>query len=551
MSTNLIKSGAPYVHSSPGTFVNYLSRNFGAGNIEKNLDTTTILNDLRILVEDMKQREQEFYILSGVKDSVEWGEEFAAREYGSEAQQIASVWNSQKMRDLLIGRKTNKEIEKKLLEILDKKTVDIIMSKETSAEVDEQIAKCLGKLLIGQSLDIQKEIRATITGQSKKKMRKLVSGGGVIPKLVKEITFSKNKDVNKIYKSFSTELKTRGIDFENEKYKGIREFFKKEIENIVSLPKNDIIGEVDEGGSYILFKVKYKKIDEEAEIGRVGAKTVSRYGLDHKVKTKVDTAIKVKGQTFFIQQKNTNKDMYAEIERIGLDHLQLDSVFFNAHGALSYNTFKSQVMKLMGEKEEGYLSIIEYLIVNINALNRGYSPQGGGMNNPTKMAKQKNANLLKTTIYAEGAKKLLMTIMSRYCEIFFEDLVHDIKNDIIKKRRYDFVLFNGRILIPMSKIYKDLIAQIEATSKSINKDLSYIDIKTAFKNKKVFSNSEYQNMVTNKRNAVGSFDSTKNYEDQRLVDVGQEVGKNLLSETNIGKIVPTVNLANLIPKRRI
>jgi hypothetical protein len=58
-------------------------------------------------------------------------------------------------------------------------------------------------------------------------------------------------------------------------------------------------------------------------------------------------------------------------------------------------------------------------------------------------------------------------------------------------------------------------------------------------------------MVTNKRNAVGSFDSTKNYEDQRLVDVGQEVGKNLLSETNIGKIVPTVNLANLIPKRRI
>ena len=87
--SNLISIGSPYIHNTPGTFVNYLSRNFGANAGARKTETMklnfeAIKSPLETEIKNMEEREKRFYELSKIEDwdkndPLAWSDKFLAR----------------------------------------------------------------------------------------------------------------------------------------------------------------------------------------------------------------------------------------------------------------------------------------------------------------------------------------------------------------------------------------------------------------------------------------------------------------------------------------
>ena len=549
---NLVETGRPYLHMRAGTFINNLSREYkNNGKHPLKLDSAPLL----ALIAQAEAIERDFFKDFHIKDGITheekariWSDKNLAREgKGADAIQIAlSIWNSRDFRNKLYGRKEDSEIKAEFENRLQKiePNITLLLEKELqiTKNVENAIGNILKELLIGKDLKTQRLIRKSL-GQEVERTRKVKTGTTVIPKLIELISFeNKNNQTERIdncYYFFKErvfkKLKENQTDVPNNI--SLDDFlspFKQEISQIIKLSKNDVTGAVAEKGELISLQLRYG-----VNIARsTGTDLIERIEVNNKVKQKTDMIIKEK---YRIQQKNTDKDLFLEFEKLGQQAMQNEKLFFTAGSALSFSTFRKQVERALGG-EAGTLDILEYLLVNINALNKGYQEEFGR----GPMLYKKDTQGL--GIYPRFAMKMLSDIVSQYCQVFFSDLIEDLNKGKIEIRSYDFVIFNSRILIPMSTIYKGFLINITDAANKINKESTYLDVETVLKTKDAFSRDDYENMVKAKEAAVKRFIPSADYSSSKLVTAGKNAGANLLSKIKIGSFIPNVNLASLIPK---
>lgn len=549
---NLVETGRPYLHMRAGTFINNLSREYkNTGKHPLKLDSAPLL----ALIARAEAIERDFFKEFNIRDGITheekariWSDRNLARE-GKEADaiQIAlSIWNSRDFRNKLYGKKEDSEIKAEFENRMQKiePNITLLLEKELqiTKNVENAIGNILKELLIGKDLKTQRLIRKSL-GQEVERTRTVKTGTTVIPKLIELISFenidNQVEKTNSCYYFFRErvlkKLKENQTNIPNNI--SLDDFlspFRQEISEIIKLSKNDITGAVSEKGELISLQLRYG-----VNIARsTGTDLIERIEVNNKVKQKTDMIIMEK---YRIQQKNTDKDLFLEFEKLGQQTMRNEKLFFTAGSALSFSTFRKQIERALGG-EAGTLDILEYLLVNINALNKGYQEEFG---RGPMLYKKETKGL---GIYPRFAMKMLSDIVSQYCQVFFSDLIEDLSKGKIEIRSYDFIIFNSRILIPMSTIYKGFLTNITDAAHKINKESTYLDVETVLKTKDAFSKNDYENMVKAKEAAVKRFIPSADYSSSKLVTAGKDAGANLLSKIKIGSFIPNVNLASLIPK---
>lgn len=562
---NLLETGRPYLHMSAGTFVNNVAGEYKTTSNQTRIPLDTTL--LETLALDAKNIEQNFYKDFGVSSAVEWADKYLARGNTNLYQIALSVWNSHRFKNKLYGELSAEQVLQKVENKLGKEVKqqlekEIVQSSSLENALTAVIKKNLMDLI--DNPRAQKDFRRSIVGETGKQMRRIITGSTVIPQLVKSILFEEATNLpqkaENCYQFFKAEVtkklqekglfyNTNDLDIELQPYK---ELLKSE--TLLKNQRNNIIGEVEETGDAVTLTLRFQQEGKDFKVNSIPNKKVKRIGIDHEVKTKVDMTIQGKSRTYRIQQKNTDKDIFHEFEDIGNQVLQNHSLFFTAHSSINFDTFRKQVEKVFGKNivmgeiswnsEKSYLDLLEYLIVNINVLNQTYNEDKGG-----KLYK-KEPPIGADGIYPRLAMKLLSDIITKYCLLFFSDIEKEMA-DLTKTNRYDFIIFNSRILIPMSTIYDGFIQNLKQVSNQVNKEATYLDVGTAFKKNQVFSQSDYDNMVSDKEEAVaseGGFLPSKKYSNTNLVQIGKDYGQEVLKKLQLGSFVPNVNLASLIPK---
>ena len=545
---NLLETGRPYLHMRAGTFIKNLAREYQSeGEYKLKLNTQV----LESLLDAARKKETQFYIDFGVSNALEYSEKYLARDYGSNEQIAYQIWNSKAFKEQLYNKRSNQAVSnilKKKKELTPFITKEILKEINDSADLEKTLTSILKNLLIQNdstgkntvSIDIQRTIRESIMGVTKKKMRNLTTGGGVIPKLVQELLYDKKNlkgKSDKLYKIFKDMYLKKTGEKDSPETERILKPYRNELFNnavLLSNQRSNVIGEIAETGE----KITLSLLVPNAEVKRTSNDPVSRVGLSEKqkVKSKIDmTVTGPSGTIYYFQQKNTDKELFLEFENLGLMDMSNTSVFFNAHSSVAIKTFRTQVERVLGK--DSSFDILEYLLVNINALNKGYK-------GPTLYKKETPNGL---GVYSNLAMKMLSNIVSQYCQIYFSDLIEEAGN--LSIRTYDFVTFDGRILIPMSEIYDGFLKNLKNTELQINKDLTYLTVGTIISDKG-YTKADFNNMVKAKEEAVGKyrFRRDANYEWEPLVEAGKAAGQNLLSKIKIGNFVPSVNLASLIPR---
>jgi hypothetical protein len=550
---NLVETGRPYLHMRAGTFVKNLSVEYHpSGKNSLRLNTTV----LEKLLEKARVTEKQFYIDFGVSGALEYSEKYLARDYGSREQIAFQIWNSSEFRKYLYNKRSNTEIinllQGKIGKIL---TAEMMQELKNSEDIEKTISDILRQLLIqldvgGKNvvpMNTQKKIREAIMGKTKKKMRSLTTGGGVIPKMVQEIVYDKGKlkhSPSKLYQIFKEMFLARTGEKDSPAIDEFLAPYEKELLNnkvLLSNQRSNVTGEFGETGEAITIELSIKNDPklQGMQVERTSNKPVSRVGLpkNQTVKSKIDmTVTSPSGRVYYFQQKNSDKSLFLEFEKLGLMNMKNESLFFNAHGKVSMETFRKQVEAIMGQTESHNLDILEYLLVNINVLNKGYkgptlykreTPDGAG-------------------VYSHWAMKMLSDIVSQYCQVYFSDLIEETNS--LKINSYDFITFKGRILIPMSEIYEGFLKNLKDTETKINKNSTYLDVGTTLSSK--YTKSDFKKMVKAKENAVGKYGfwENGNYQLRNLVTAGKDAGAEVLDKTQIGNFTPNINLASLIPK---
>ena len=562
---NLLETGRPYLHMSAGTFVNNVAGEYKTTSKQTRLPLDTTL--LESLALDAKKIEQNFYEDFEVADAVEWADKYLARDNNNLYQIASSVWNSHRFKNKLYGELSTEQVLQKVESKLGTK-VKQQLEKEISqsASLENAVTAVITNILMSliDNPQAQKDFRKSIVGETGKQMRRIISGSTVIPQLTKSILFEESTNLiqkaENCYQFFKEEVikklrekrlfyDTDDLDTELKPYK---ELLKSD--TLLKNQKNNIIGEVEEKGDAVTLALRFKQEKKDFKVNSIPNKKVKRIGVDQKVKTKIDMTIQGKSRTYRFQQKNTDKDIFREFENIGNQALQNHSLFFTAHSTINFDTFRKQVEKVFGKNivvagisqnsEKSYLDLLEYLIVNINVLNQTYNQDKGG-----KLYKKEPPINAEGT-YPRLAMKLLSDIVTKYCLLFFSDIEKEME-DLTKTNRYDFIIFNSRFLIPMSVIYDGFIQNLKQTSNQINKEATYLDAGTAFKKNQLFSQSDYNEMVSEKESAVadeGGFLPSKQYSNTNLVQIGKNYGQEVLKKLQLGSFVPNVNLASLIPE---
>jgi len=550
---NLVETGRPYLHMRADTFMKNLSVEYHPnGKNPLKLNTTVLEN----LLEKAQATEKQFYKDFGVSDALEYSEKYLARDYGSRAQIAFQIWNSNRFRKYLYNKRSNAEIVNLLQSKIGKfLTAEMTQELKNSEDIEKTISDILRRLLVqldvkGKnivSMNVQKKIREAIMGKTKKKMRSLTTGGGTIPKMVQEIVYDKGKLKNsssRLYQIFKEMFLARTGEKDSPAIDDFLAPYREELLNnkvLLSNQRSNVIGEFGETGEVITINLSIKNDPklQDAQVERTSNKPISRIGLpkNQTVKSKIDMTItSPSGRVYYFQQKNTDKNLFLEFENLGLMNMKNESLFFNAHSKVSMETFRKQVEAVMGETESHNLDILEYLLVNINVLNKGYK-------GPTLYKRETPDG---TGVYSHWAMKMLSDIVSQYCQVYFSDLIEETNSLVINS--YDFITFGGRILIPMSEIYEGFLKNLKDTETKINKNSTYLDVGTTLSSK--YTKSDFKRMVEAKENAVGKYGFWKNgnYQLRNLVAAGKNAGEEVLDKTQIGNFIPNINLASLIPK---
>jgi hypothetical protein len=582
-----------YLHNSPRTFNNAASAIDIAGlqaKTKKRHFYSKGISFFDSLYEEAKKRENDFFKHFPEANTAElWSDKYLARigENASPYQQVLAAWNSAVVENQLKGLDSKENIIKKLRELFLSTDAKKITKKlgiekhvnETLKELENKASFSVREILYSILIEQTKGKKTSDIKEFQHYARNLTEGSkkrtissrnsAILKELEEKIIFTHDRKGKKeiVYNVFLQQLSynTKKSVKELEKNKDYIPYLKiikqlledAENNNNKLFAKNTsvIIGEVEEVGDgsilSIPLELDFGRLIENDEkrgqkgIWSTGAQKIQRLSLPQKVDSKIDMLINLPEekkkivQQFRFQQKNTNKDVFFEFEKLGEQfNFSNKNIFFNVGSEIKYHTFIQQLVDISKQgfavADNDTLGILAYLLVNLNVLN-----QQEGKNKLYKQDTLNRPGLLLTQVNDTISK-----IISLAALLLFSDFEGELGAYV--KTTYDFIIFNSRFLIPMSQIYEALKKSLENYSQELSSNTTHINAITRLK-----TVPNLDELADQKKEAVGKFDKTKQYSDMNLVSIGKNAGKEVLDNLTISNFELNINIENFLNSKNL
>lgn len=576
---NLVGVYDPYIHSRSATF-NMAARTIDVGEFHSVNGQRKIEESLQYLKNkrrDCISKEETFYKAYGVKNAKEWGAKYLAKiGKGATIPQIAlAVWNSHGMLQALKGYLIPPDEVRKIISSStfskDYKKQFIDMFVVEAKENSEVFARKLAEYIESSDFNTQTVIRRALGAAGTLKFLK----GGKIENLTRRIAYENVreflgiKDINKKVRYATNYFKNRlraeiinnlDRDFERKphlkkQYDDIVNFFSDKLElalheesdwlyrGLLSSHAN-ILGSLEEIGdaamiSYQLsLNLNLDSTNFEKMFQNVGQTGIPRFGRDEK-EGKTDVIMEAQGQGYRFQMKNTDKDIFSNLEA-QTKTLSTDP-FFNIHSKIKYVTFLEDIQKIKDLTiDTDLLSSLSYLLANINVLNKSTPLDNQNKNKAYKQWTKGGSAPGQMISYAET---IVSRIISLYIIFALADFSKEVAPGIYQDLAYDFIIFDSRVLIPVSVIYDGLIKNIEQTSAKIVEKSAHLTVKSS-----ITQTFNMNALHQTKSNAVGGLDPTLDpwYQDEELVAVGKVAGREAVQNLVLSGMQLDVNVENLV-----
>jgi hypothetical protein len=305
-----------------------------------------------------------------------------------------------------------------------------------------------------------------------------------------------------------------------------------------------VTGEVSEVGQVIAYMDFNNPFDSTKEgiasirskVTQYGRDTVQRAGIQG-VKSKIDTIWQApNGKQYYIQNKNSNAEMYQPFINSGVANELTDNpTFLPIQGSVTLFHLLQNFMTYNILTDDEVDTLI-YLLINYNVLSKDYDKTSherlakGGQTIPTAVMTQSAID----QIFSKGIQYFLSDIESATPQ--------ELSNAITISN--DFIIFMDRFLIPKSFIIKNLILFYQDYTNQVLR----IQTTSQLTN---FPASAYYSMVEEKmdimmeerkKNNVVAYD----YHNSDLVDAGANAGNLAANGIKINRINIKFNVKNLI-----
>lgn len=579
---NLLGRTNPYLHSQSWTFLNYyknyVNTNDEVSNAQSVMDKAR--TQLENLYSEAKITEGQFYTDFGVKDNFEWAQKYlkSNSKDASIFQIVQYIIDSEEMYTILLG-KSNKmdkasrdNFEKLALETTKAISEDLFESKE----FNDLIAQTAINLTTENLLRIEEKFRGISDGAFRE-WQKGTLGKMLERRLIPNSTQSYLQDrIDEILKKYKTNdgpaQKTKirkAVDYLKAQManRGIQEGIITAVANewetylesgalsnrLLSGEGNNIAGSISEVAPnvakvvFTLPEGKGSHSQYKAAVEEFGTTKVKRYGSNTTVSAKTDNIWRASpnGRAYRIQYKNSLTTMdeeeiifgEGEERRLGGRPVQLK---LNDESKLS--TLEDQLLA-SGIYNEEDLKVLSYLLVNLNVLSNQSLIDAVNKKRAEEVkrsisgrlykAKPKKVNPDEPEIKPViGIQQKISQILSGAVQLFCSDFFGDDNELPTMRDRYEFIVYKGKYLIPMSDIYQSLLYSMENYFNQVARIWITSQLKSGY------TGDMFAGLWAKKLTAIQSEDkkAKKDYHLPELVKTGKEGGAEVFNLIKINGI---------------
>lgn len=271
---------------------------------------------------------------------------------------------------------------------------------------------------------------------------------------------------------------------------------------------------------------KYKIGPYKTLVQSTGDNLVKRFRKENgeydKSESKIDSIfIGKSGKQYKIQEKNSINDMYSQFDSTG-DPNTLTRKFgqIKLQSKVKFSTLEQYFSegKIFSDEELQYLI---YLFINFNASNIWSA--GGRLGKADGFSKTKDGGKKQTTFKAGFTIDMIDQLMSRGIMAYVSDMIIPDKlnkGTTLNFDNWNFIIFRGQMLIPLSYILTELIHFLEDAKKTLFTLRTYSMLDG-------ISESYLQDVYKQKLAAKEGDPNPKEYDYHwdNLVNVGTEAGK--------------------------
>lgn len=237
------------------------------------------------------------------------------------------------------------------------------------------------------------------------------------------------------------------------------------------------------------------------------------------------------GKRVRVQDKNT----ITILEKIKKGDTKVPQIFAIQHAQKYIDLINQLEVSGTGNLAEEDIEALSYLLAN----EIWFRLRGSFNKGKTGKKRKVKGNGLDSTVAA--VNNLLTQEVINFLGITVEDSINPANIQVIGSGSNIFYLFANTVLVPTYKIIDDLIKQLQNVEQEIFKlqvTLNSSSITTAGYNAKT--------LYEKKASSVDKLDYFKNYTDKNLVNVGVEVGEDIINTLQISRINIYTDLNTLL-----
>ena len=242
---------------------------------------------------------------------------------------------------------------------------------------------------------------------------------------------------------------------------------------MINSNKSVVVGAVAETGQKISFELAMQfdlqnpDMIDNFHIEAFGTQLVDRYSTllkkNNQVQSKTDLKYNFTDEeskifhTYNIQHKNSMADFYNNIGILKTEEKFEDIMgSIKLHGSLSYDSYLTLTKNTIGARYDPMtVKLLSYLLVNLNVLNQlpegeEKAYKGTGKNGGVPLSRVQN---------------MIDNIFAENIDIFISDVLELDNVQYTTVDSMDFIIFKGRLLLPMSHMYEAIIQSLQIEEK--------------------------------------------------------------------------------------
>ena len=568
MGNLVMEQGAPYLHSTSYDFTNYASSinigNYAESNYKTESRLTEAIDIITTLKEIAEEKERHLYEKSSklvkhpITNATQWADEFLGREKFNEetknhfSQRLLFHVNSKGFKEIIYNGlidllNENQQIAQQIAgdNAIANKIADYLKTQELGEAIGQVIAEILDKK--GPLKNIEKDFLTKFNAKGKiNKKSDIQIDNKKVEKLIKKefatVAPSNIMLRRNMINYLISNLLQDGETLDDNKNKVIERC----VDNMLRDTKLWTTSQNATKGGFLQESIEvfyFNLVFEKTgwTVTPMGQEKVNRFGKyseNEGVYQKTDMKFQTPdGEVFNFQEKNTDTEVatilenFYQGEKVNPQLKKFMKLKLHDTGkGMSYPTFLNDVMSVANfPVSNDFLAQLEYLLVNYNMLSQDIT-----LNNSTMSMREKGQMVNKTTMLKTG------DIINKFFENFLIMLISDFVTETTPNHyqpvSYDFIIYNSRILIPISKVYELILKHLQQKKVEYDVTLSKLKVSTSLKGDRA---GDFKTMWQEKRDYIednGVPESRESwYVDDAYVLIGRRAGTKILNNNLVIK----------------